>query len=94
MIPAALSSMLQQGVADFLRMTFCSPTRGTDEVIQRFPHTEHPTSAWKDVSDMKSDPSNQTPPTAGSPADRGRSCKGRRSTSAIERLTTTWRGTL
>ena len=40
MIPAALSTMLQQGVADFLRMSFWSSTPGMEEVIERFVRTE------------------------------------------------------
>lgn len=40
MIPAALSSMLQQGVADFLRMSFWSSTPGMEDVIERFVQTE------------------------------------------------------
>ena len=40
MIPAALSAMLQQGVADFLRMSFWSSTPGMEEVIGRFVQNE------------------------------------------------------
>jgi hypothetical protein len=40
MIPAALSTMLQQGVADFLRMSFWSSTPGMEDVIERFVQTE------------------------------------------------------
>lgn len=40
MIPAALSTMLQQGVADFLRMSFWSSTPGMEDVIERFVRTE------------------------------------------------------
>ena len=35
MIPAALSSMLEEGVADFLRMSFWSSTPGMEDVIER-----------------------------------------------------------
>ncbi len=40
MIPAALSSMLQQGIADFLRMSFWSSTPGMADVIERFVQTD------------------------------------------------------
>jgi hypothetical protein len=40
MIPAALSTMLQQGVADFLRMSFWSSTPGMEDVIERFVQAE------------------------------------------------------
>jgi DEAD/DEAH box helicase domain-containing protein len=40
MIPTALSTMLQQGVADFLRMSFWSSTPGMEGVIERFVATE------------------------------------------------------
>ena len=40
MIPAALTAMLQQGVADFLRMSFWSSTPGMESVIERFLATE------------------------------------------------------
>jgi len=40
MISAALSSMLEQGIADFLRMSFWSSTPGMEEVIERFVQTE------------------------------------------------------
>jgi DEAD/DEAH box helicase domain-containing protein len=40
MIPAALATMLQQGVSDFLRMSFWSSTPGMETVIERFLATE------------------------------------------------------
>ena len=40
MIPAALTTMLQQGVSDFLRMSFWSSTPGMETVIDRFLQTE------------------------------------------------------
>lgn len=40
MIPAALTTMLQQGVCDFLRMSFWSSTPGMETVIERFLETE------------------------------------------------------
>src|SRR5664280_997887 len=40
MISAALSSMLEQGIADFLRMSFWSSTPGMEAVIERFVKTE------------------------------------------------------
>lgn len=40
MISAALSTMLEQGIADFLRMSFWSSTPGMEDVIERFVQTE------------------------------------------------------
>lgn len=40
MISAALSAMLERGIADFLRMSFWSSTPGMEEVIARFVQTE------------------------------------------------------
>ena len=40
MLPAALTAMLEEGVADFLRMSFWSSTPGMETVIDRFVATE------------------------------------------------------
>ena len=40
MIPAALTAMLQQGVSDFMRMSFWSSTPGMETVIDRFIATD------------------------------------------------------